>query len=251
MVYDLYEVQGHQFTVKGKSKNHIVHNCGYGMSGPALLKYAQGMGVYKPLSFWVNAVKVWREMKVGVVESWELLDKLFQQITEMPPGSTLPLSTLLPHFPSTLERHSNGVCLRHPSGRGIWFRDARMEWTNVPYVDKETGEAKTFKAYSMTYLHNQGKKTWRESLYGGKALGLNTQSLCNCLLRDWMRNIDEEGLQIVLQVYDQVLVEVPTPFAEYAAEKIQAAVPGRKDPTHWSASWDVQVDGGILDRFWK
>ena len=251
-VYDLYAVEeGSQFIVAGSTKPWVVHNCGYGMSGPALLKYAQGMGVYKPLSFWTGAVNTWRETHAGVVESWDLLDKLFRAITEAQPGSTLPLSTLLPHFPSVLERHSNGVCLRHPCGRGIWFRDARMEWTTVPYVDKETGEEKSFKAYSMTYLHNQGKKTWRESLYGGKALGLNTQSLCNSLLRDWMRNIDEEGLPIVLQVYDQVLVEVPTHFAEYAKEKIQAAVPGRKDPTHWSASWDVQVDGGILDRFWK
>lgn len=250
--YDLLNVeQGNRYTVKGDTQTHIVHNCGYGMSGPALLTYAQGMGVYKPLSFWTGAVDTWRTAHAGVVESWDLLDKLFHRITESPVGSVLPLSTLLPHFPSTLERHSNGVCLRHPCGRGIWFRDARMEWTNVPYVDKETGEAKSFKAYSMTYLHNQGKKTWRESLYGGKALAVNTQSLCNSLLRDWMRNIDEVGLQIVLQVYDQVLVEVPTPFAEYAVEKITQAVPGRKDPTHWSAPWDVQIDGGVLDRFWK
>lgn len=223
----------------------------YGMAGPAMQVYGQGMGVFKPLPFWIEVTKGWRETRTGVVNSWELLETLFRHITESPVGSELSMSTLLPHFPSTLERHKNGVCIRHPSGRGIWFKDARMEWTTVPYVDKKTGLPSSFKAYSMTYMGGNDKKAWRESSYGGKLLGLYTQSLCNCLLRDWMRNIDEVGLQIVLQVYDQVLVEVPTPFAEYAVEKITQAVPGRKDPTHWSAPWDVQIDGGILDRFWK
>ena len=223
----------------------------YGMSGPTLLTYAQGMGVYKPLGFWVNAMNTWRETHVGVVQSWKTLEMLFHAITESPAGTVIPIASEMSHFPSVLERHANAVVIRHPCGRGIWFREPKMQWTRVPYVDKATGEQAYFDAYSMTYLNNQGAKEWRESSYGGKLLGILTQSLCNSLLRDWIKNIEAYNIPIVLQVYDQVLAEVPEQHVEWANEVITHCVPGTKDPSHWSASWDVGIDGGVLDRFWK
>jgi len=224
---------------------------GYGMSGPTLQKYAEGMGVFKPLAFWVRAIDTWRETHVGVVESWDKLQLLFAAITDSQAGTIIPLASELPNFPSVLERHSNAVVLRHPCGRGIWFKDAKMEWSTVPFINKETGEPDSFEAFSMSYLSNGGPKQWREGSYGGKLLAINTQSLCNSLLRDWMKNARDFGLDIVLQVYDQGLWEVPTADAPRAFQLVHQAIPGVRDPNHWSASWNVEIDGGILDRFWK
>ena len=237
-------------TVRQKSKPPVL-GCGYGLSGPGLQDYAKGMGMYVTLDFAVKSVDVWRDTHTVIVKSWEYMETLFKGCLGSAPGTIVPISDLIPNNPAVLERHSNAVVMRLPCGRGIWYLEPRVEPQVVPYRDKVTGEPKTFVTQSFTYADNKGGKRYRTGTHGGKLTGNFCQATGNSLLREWMRNVDDAGLAQVLHVYDQVLLEVPESQAEYAAQKVIECIPANANPSHWSASWDVKADGGIINRFWK
>ncbi len=228
-----------------------VLGCGYGLSGPGLQDYAKSMGLYLSLSFWVKAVNIWRSIHPTIVDSWEYMDILVKLTLDTAPGTVISASELIPNNPVKFERHRNAIVMRLPCGRGIWYMEPRIEQQSVPYRDKETGEPREFLTNSFTYLNNKGTKQWREGTHGGKLTGNCCQSLGNSLLREWMRNVDDAGVEIVLHVYDQIVAEVPLFKQEESMQIIQDCNPGLNEPNHWASNWNVQMDGGAINRFWK
>lgn len=256
-VYDVVGVEkGSRFTIKGKSQNYVVHNSTYAMSGGGLIDFAKGMGIYITKEFADRTVQTWRSIHVGVVDAWEQLDSAFKTMVHQQPGTLMPLNQYVQNHPATLERRQDAIVMRLPSGRGIWYRDPRVEKVKIPLKEPKlnpyTGGVEThFETWSMTYLNNKRSKVYRESTHGGKLLGNTCQAIGNDIQRDWMQNVDEAGLDINIHVHDQIVTNTPRYYSDRAKEIMIECLPANKDPDHWSAGWGVSADGAAIDRFWK
>lgn len=133
----------------------------------------------------------------------------------------------------------NDVLLcRLPSGRKLAYHEPRI------------GERKGRPSIMyMGYNTNpeKGRTGWVEmDTYGGSLFENVVQATARDILRHATINLERAGYKIVLQVYDEVISEVPEDFGSVEEfERIMAIMPD------WAKDWPIKAKGGFVGQRYR
>lgn len=124
-----------------------------------------------------------------------------------------------------------------PSGRVLCYPFARFdEEGNITYAKASWKPAADAKEWPRARL-------WR-----GLACENITQAIANDLLRWTLRRLEEEGLDVVLHVHDEVVLEVPEQDAERASVQLVSIM--RKAP-EWAYGLPLDAEVSTMTRYGK
>lgn len=226
-VYDILNAgPRHRFTVS----NVLVHNCGYGGSVPAMINMgALRMGLkeeeLKPI------VDAWRESNPEITKFWWLIDTAVNEtVATRQPDWRMDL----PHGLS-MRYTKNLLHIRLPSGRELRY------WKPQVIPGK-------FDRENLAYWGiNEGR--WMNiRSYGPKVVENIVQAIARDCLRDAMTAIHKAGLDIVMHVHDEVIVEAPK---ERAEEVLQQVLEIMRTPIPWAPGLLLKGEGYITDYYKK
>jgi DNA polymerase len=89
----------------------------------------------------------------------------------------------------------------------------------------------------------------RTNTHGGGMLENHIQATSNDLLRDWIHSCQDDGMDVVLHVHDEVVVECDIDDAQKVYDRMGELMPGQV--SHYCDTWNIDSDGGIHPRFTK
>ena len=123
-----------------------------------------------------------------------------------------------------------------PSGRVLCYPFARLDEDGVSYL-------------KAAWKPAQDATEWpRARLWKGLATENITQAVANDLLREALRELDRRGLQTVLHVHDEIVLECPSGAAEAVAEtlvEVMCAAP------HWAEGFPLRAEVKVMQRYGK
>lgn len=129
--------------------------------------------------------QVWRESRKPTVQFWEDLQMAWQMAT-MYEGETFTVGYV------KFLRTGQWLRIRLPSGR------------NLNFLHPEVND----KGCSYFGLDRYTRKFSRQFTHGGKMAGWITQAFASDLLRSGLEDIENDGLDTILSIHDEALVEV-------------------------------------------
>ena len=123
-----------------------------------------------------------------------------------------------------------------PSGRVLCYPFARLDEDGVSYL-------------KAAWKPAADATEWpRARLWKGLATENITQAVANDLLREALRELDRRGLQTVLHVHDEIVLECPVDAAEAVAEtlvEVMCAAP------HWAEGFPLRAEVKVMQRYGK
>ena len=124
-----------------------------------------------------------------------------------------------------------------PSGRVLCYPFARFdEEGNVTYA-------------KASWKPAADAKEWpRGRLWRGLACENITQAVANDLLRAALRRLGQIGLNVVLHIHDEVVLEVPEADADAVAEQLVAVMCRAPD---WAYGLPLDAEVAVMDRYGK
>jgi DNA polymerase len=140
-------------------------------------------------------------------------------------------------------RRDDALVVRLPSGRRLFYRNARVE-DRVPGYCDSLGLPPTTKP-TLVY---DGPKRREETTYGAKLLENVVQAICRDLLVAALHECERQGLAVVLHVHDEIVVEVPE---EQAEEGLRRLVVIASTPPPWAEGFPVEVEGFSSEQYLK
>lgn len=133
-------------------------------------------------------VKVWRNANSAITNLWWNMDKSVKRVIH----KKTPMSA----YGLNIYYEDNILFIKLPSGRKLVYQNPRLEENK-------------FGGMSIIYDGIGGSKRWGEiETYGPKIVENIVQGIARDLLCFAMRNLSEEGYEIVMHVHDEVVVEV-------------------------------------------
>ena len=123
-----------------------------------------------------------------------------------------------------------------PSGRVLCYPFARLESDGVSYL-------------KAAWKPAQDAKEWpRARLWKGLACENITQATANDLLRHSLRELDRLGLQTVMHVHDEIVIECPNEPGEAVAETLDAVMCTAPD---WAKGFPLRAGVKVMGRYGK
>ena len=123
-----------------------------------------------------------------------------------------------------------------PSGRVLCYPYAKLELDGVTYA-------------KAAWKPAADAKEWpRARLWKGLACENITQAVANDLLRHSMRICESEGLEIVLTVHDEIVIECPTDDAERVTQRLTEIM---CTPPDWAKGIPLNVETNTMKRYGK
>ena len=204
--------------------------CGYGGSVPAMINMgALRMGLkeeeLKPI------VDAWRESNPAITKFWWQIDAAVNETV----SARLPEWRMdLPHGLS-MRYTKNLLHVKLPSGRELRYWRPKI----VPG---------RFDRDNLSYWGiNEGR--WMNiRSYGPKVVENIVQGIARDCLRDAMTAIHKAGLDIVMHVHDEVIVEAPKDQAEKVLQRVLEIM---KTPIPWAPGLLLKGEGYITDYYKK
>jgi len=186
----------------------IILGCGYGMGKARFYDTCQDWGT--PVSRGVadRAVDMYRSMNYPVEDFWKRCEKCAKSAVSN--KTTVKQSDVVSW---EYVEHKGYPYLRcHlPSGRYISYYKPSIELRDSPYGMRPT------LVYWGEKQPKPGEARWRElSTYGGKLVENIVQAISRDLLAECMLSLREFGLDVVLHIHDEVVVEAPADQLETA-----------------------------------
>jgi len=125
-----------------------------------------------------------------------------------------------------------------PSGRGLFYRNARIEWDDQ------------FERECIVYDGlNQKTRQWQAiRTYGGKLAENATQAVARDVLAHDMRVLDALGHVLLLTSHDEIIAEAPEAQAQDRLIEMLAVM---GSPISWAQGLPVQAEGFVADRYRK
>lgn len=139
-------------------------------------------------------------------------------------------------------RDGSTLVIELPSGRPIYYRNARVE-DRVPGYCEMLGLPPVMKP---TLLYGGPRGT--RNLYGGKICENLIQAICRDLLATAIVRMEAEGLPSVLHVHDEAVPEVPRGEMESA---LRRACEIMSTPPPWAAGFPIKVEGFAGEHYTK
>jgi DNA polymerase len=164
-----------------------------------------------------------------------------------------------PAYWSTLER-AYSAAMRNPyheftAGRVTYLFDKQHLWYALPsgrvlcYPFARFDEEGNIAYAKASWKPAADAKEWpRARLWRGLACENITQAVANDLLRHALRRLDEEGLDVVLHVHDEVVLEVPEADAEAAAARLVEIMCA---PPAWAAGLPLNAEVATMKQYGK
>lgn len=130
-----------------------------------------------------------------------LVPKLWRGLQD---AATMTVHRKTPHMAYGIEYRLEDVWLtaRLPSGRKLWYFDPRPVMRPMPWDEFDVRPAFTYRAMKMG--HMQTIYPFGGSLTENVVMGIEVD-----IHRRGMQNLKDDGQDIVLEVYDEILAEVP------------------------------------------
>jgi DNA polymerase len=124
-----------------------------------------------------------------------------------------------------------------PSGRVLCYPFARFD---------DAGDLTYAKA---SWKPSADAKEWpRARLWRGLACENITQAVANDLLRHTLKRLDEDGLDVVLHVHDEVVLEVPEADADDAGARLVEVM---CQPPEWAKGLPLNAEVATMVRYGK
>lgn len=208
---------------------------GFGGGKGAFQTMAQNYGVTVTDKRAEEIKVAWRAGNPKVVQLWWDLDAAFKAACADTTG------TFIQQVGQWLRvgRWGAHVVIVLPSGRGLFYRDAKLE-ANPDDPSK----------LDATYMGlNQYTRKWeRLRTYGGKLAENVTQATARDCMAHVMLEADKQGIQTLLTVHDELITEADARLSGWQADKLEQLM---STPPTWAPGLPVAGDGWIGDRYRK
>lgn len=181
-------------------------------------------------------VDSWRRANANIVKFWwHLQDAAVEAVAS--PGRVVAVPPL-----NNIQYYSDERCLWCilPSGRMLCYSEPSITEKVVEYIDKKTGETRTYTRYTVWVWGQDGiTKQWTQfNLYGGLQCENVVSGAACCLLISAMQRIEAAGFPVVLSVHDEILSE-PSAQRTDLNDKLFASIMAQKDA--WATDLPVTV----------
>ena len=216
----------HRFTASGR----LVHNCGFAGGIGAFASMGRIYNVILPESDARRMVDAWRRANSWAVPYWSGLERAYMAAMRNP-GREFTAGRV------TYLYDKQNLWYALPSGRVLCYPFARFdEEGNVTYAKASWKPAADAKEWPRARL-------WR-----GLACENITQAVANDLLRHSLKRLEEEGLDVVLHVHDEIVLEVPEHTAEAASARLVEIM---CQPPAWAMGLPLNAEVATMARYGK
>jgi DNA polymerase len=225
--------------------------CGYQMSGRRLREQASdAYGIEISLETAEMLVSKYREQYAMVPALWRNLENAAisavnrkgSEFVTGPNGVTIG-------FQYVTDKAGNWLTMILPNGRRLWYFNPGTEVKEIEYIDKQTGDTKTFTKDCLFYYGRDNKKgrAWGKVFsYGGMLTENAVQAIARDLMVAAMSRVEEAGFDIVMSVHDELVAEAEP---NRTAKEFEALVAGPNPK--WAAGCPVAAEGWKGDRYRK
>lgn len=203
--------------------------CGFGGSVGAFTAMGRIYGVQMPEAQSRRMVDAWRRANPWAVKHWDDLEQAYTGAMRHK-GREFTAGRVTYMF--------DGLHLWYalPSGRILCYPYARLTHEGVTYA-------------KAAWKPAQGAEEWpRARLWKGLACENITQAVANDVLRDALRALDRQGLDVILHVHDEVGVQCHRDDAERVRQIV--AVEMARSP-EWAVGLPLAAEGKIMGRYGK
>ena len=129
-----------------------------------------------------------------------------------------------------------------PCGRLLTYPDVCLELVPTPWGEEKLGMT----AMRANWVPKATEHEWpRSTLYGGLLCENNTQATAASLLRHALRRADIRGLDVVLHIHDELVVEAPIGSDTSLLEEIM------NTPPEWAEGLPLVAPVKVMKRFGK
>ena len=216
----------HRFTASGR----LVHNCGFAGGVGAFASMGRIYNVILTESESKRMVDAWRRANGWSVPYWSKLEHAYLAAMRNP-GQQFEAGKVTYLF------DGQHLWYALPSGRVLCYPFARFN---------EEGDLTYAKA---SWKPAADAKEWpRARLWRGLACENITQAVANDLLRHSLRQLDAEGLGVVLHVHDEIVLEVPEADAERAAARLVEIM---CQPPAWAKGLPLNAEVATMVQYGK
>jgi DNA polymerase bacteriophage-type len=205
----------------------VVLGSGYGLGSSTLVEYAKGYGVDMSEETATRAVFAYRDMNPRVVSLWYGLEGAMTETIETGKGK---------RFGRIGFTMRGGACVMHlPSGTEITYWDAQM-------VPGKRGLGLSYVGVNQFTGHWERIRTW-----GSRLVENAVQSISRDVLVHGLRNAVTAGLDVVLHVHDEIVVETRRGDAELNLKILTESM----HAPAWCADAPIKAEGWICPRYRK
>lgn len=194
---------------------------GYGMAALRALVYMEGYPELRDqlksgeidLEFCEKLVEKYRGRYDKIPKFWRTIENAWRVVAKYGQAQAVG--------PLRLHKIDGAVRLRLPSGRNLWYHDAKV--------------------------NRDGELSWRWGrLWGGVLTENIVQAMSRDVLAEALLAIEAEGFRVVHHVYDSIVVSVEEGLAEAAEACVRASL--TKVPA-WASGWPLGVDSWTGERY--
>ena len=140
-----------------------------------------------------------------------------------------------------------------PNGKRLWYRDpdvraVRPRWCK-PKEDEDcaAGKCRHYPVPQLSYMAQKEGQWKRVSTYGGKLAENACQATSREILVPAMRRVEKAGYGVILNVYDELVCEVPKDFG--SVKEFEGLMAGPLPD--WASDWPIRVDAWEGQRYKK
>jgi DNA polymerase len=210
---------------KDPEKRHIgkcaVLGLGFGMGAP---KFNFQFAPKETRDMCERVVTTYRkEWAPGVPYLWYALEDASARAVHNP-GKRYQAQSRDMAYPVFYQMEGPWLTCTLPSGRKLWYYDAQPDWQRVPWND-EVKRAWTYRAWK--FGHMQRIHPFGGSITENVVMGIEVD-----IHRKGMQNLHKAGWPIVLEVYDEIVCEMPRGDERKLAEQFEAMMLDQDEWVH-------------------
>ena len=200
--------------------------CGFGGGDAAILRFADTFGIEISPDFASEIKTAWRRSHPMIVKFWHNLERAAKLAIENP-GQPYTVSSCV--FSMIYVDTYQYLSIELASGRRLLYANPRVE------------------SGSIVFDGVGFNRKWQTiNTYGGKLSENVVSATARDLLAASLVEAHQEGLDIVLHVHDEIVIESAQPEEDYRA--LEAIM---LNPPRWADGLPVAVDGWIGKRYRK
>tara|TARA_S200002703_G_scaffold158798_1_gene170156 strand:+ start:10646 stop:12730 length:2085 start_codon:yes stop_codon:yes gene_type:complete len=202
---DIYELNAERMNSDDRQLGKVQElGLGYQMGARTFLATAASWGIKLTKKEAGTAHGVWRDNNQPIRQFWIDLEDAFADV----------IRTKKPQTAGRLHLSAMGgsVVIRLPSGRHLWYHDARLipGKRKMPYMTRD-GEEKVFESDrpAIRFLTATGAGMRPTTTYGGKLTENVTQAIARDCLAHALLTLRDTPYKVMLHVHDSIASEVP------------------------------------------
>lgn len=202
--------------------------CGFAGGAGALQNMAKAYGLPMPDAEAKRLVNLWRSANIWAVHFWQQLDRAAMNAVRHP---ETPINAGRASYLS----YGGHLWYSLPSGRVLCYPNAKFD---------DEGNI----TYSKAAWKPAADATeWpRAKLWPGLMAENLTQATAADVLRHALRRLDAEGLEVIMTVHDEIVVECDAADAERVSARVHQIMCEAPD---WAQDLPLAAEGGIYQRY--